>query len=515
MAIATVSAQETTISVEPHLYTAGDIGDVFTININIYSVADLYGFEFKLGYDTTLLDGIDVTLPLGHFLTPSDPTKLIVGWQEVKDDYNATHGRVWLAVTLLSPEPPKSGSGILATITFNVTGIGSCALHLYDVGLADSKVKPISHRTIDGKVTTSVRGLWLEPSFTDNLNKCEEFSVSLMVNITDPDGPGPATGLYKWEYKLYWNTSWLSLNSCDPVIKLGTNDALLGWGFNYTMPANVEGANYHWYAISALSPAPPFTGVMWLCNYTFHVEEQPYEPAPAYTGNFSFHLEALADDKVQDIIDPGDWVIGTFRIQPAQALWLEPSFTDNLNKCEEFSVSLMVNITEPTPGGGRGLYMWEYELYWNTSWLSLVDHDPVIYSGVNDIILGWHANYYIAADDVGAHYHWYAVCALYPAPAFTGVTWLCNYTFHVEEQPYQPQPAYTGQFDFHLEALADDEFGDYIPEDTDWVIGTFRIQPATPSTPSAPLPVENIAIVIVIAIFFVAALYYVKKRILK
>jgi len=320
MAIATVKAQVmTTISVEPQSYIAGDVGDVFTITINIYSVDDLYGYEFKLYYDTTLLDGIDVTLPPGHFLTPSNPTKIIVGWQEVKDDYNATHGRVWFAVTLLSPEPPKSGSGILAAITFKVTGIGSCNLTLYDDKLADSKAKPISHTTIDGKVTTSARDLWLEPSFTDNLHKCEEFSVSIMVNVSAPT-PGGGTGMYKWEYKLYWNTSWISLVSKTAVIE-APPDTRLGWGPNCTVSANSvgdeAGLRRHWYAVSALSPAPAFTGVAWLCNYTFHVEDEPYEPEPAYTGKFDFHLEALADDKVEDIIAPGDWVIGTFRIQPA------------------------------------------------------------------------------------------------------------------------------------------------------------------------------------------------------
>lgn len=339
MAIATVSAQETIISVEPQSYTAEDIGDVFTINVTVYNVADLYGFELKLRYNTTILDITKATIQ--PFL--NEPT------YTVKNEILEDEGRYWLAVASQRPAEPKSGSGPLVTLTFKVTGIGICALHLYDVKLADSEANAIFHRTIDGKVTS------------------------------------------------------------------------------------------------------------------------------------------------------------------ARDIWLEPSFTGNLHKSDNFTVSIVVNITAPTRGGGNGMYMWEYNLTWETDWLSLVDHDPVIYSGVNDIILGWHTNYYIATDDVGANYHWYAVSALSPAPAFTGVVWLCNYTFHVEDQPYEPEPAYTGEFSFHLEAIADDKVQDIINPD-DWVIGTFRIQPATRS---GPLPVENIAIVIVVAIFFVAVLYYVKKRILK
>lgn len=56
-----------------------------------------------------------------------------------------------------------------------------------------------------------------------------------------------------------------------------------------------------------------------------------------------------------------------------------------------------------------------------------------------------------------------------------------------------------------------DSGGNLIPHDTiDGEVTTF----GSPVEPSTPFPVEKVAIVIAIAIFFVVALYYVKKRIL-
>jgi hypothetical protein len=43
----------------------------------------------------------------------------------------------------MGDEPGKRGSGTLATITFNFTSIGSCALDLRDTLLADSDINGI------------------------------------------------------------------------------------------------------------------------------------------------------------------------------------------------------------------------------------------------------------------------------------------------------------------------------------------------------------------------------------
>lgn len=166
MVIAQASAQQTVVSVNPEKSTVA-VKDTFTIKINIANVINLSAYEFILLYDTTILDGLHVKFPAGHFLT-TDPTKIFVAKNVTKDDYNATHGYVWFAVTLLPPEP-KSGSGTLVTVTFKVTASGKSVLrldlspvdpgYLYPVKLSDPKGNPIPCTAVDGEVevTTSAQ----------------------------------------------------------------------------------------------------------------------------------------------------------------------------------------------------------------------------------------------------------------------------------------------------------------------------------------------------------------------
>jgi len=62
------------------------------------------------------------------------------------------------------------------------------------------------------------QAIWVEPTITDNLNVGDTFTIDVMVNITDP--PGAATGMFGFEYKLFWNLS-IQLTSCTTHIPAG------------------------------------------------------------------------------------------------------------------------------------------------------------------------------------------------------------------------------------------------------------------------------------------------------
>ncbi len=155
-----VSALEAIVCIEPLSYTVPEVGVTFTINVSIANVTNLYGYEFIVWYNTTLLDGVKVELPSNHFLTPEDPKNKVFTTDDIKDDFNATHGYVWVIATLTSSEePPKNGSGVLATITFNATTTdGPSPLKLYYPGfaypvkLSDPDANPIPCTAIDGTV---------------------------------------------------------------------------------------------------------------------------------------------------------------------------------------------------------------------------------------------------------------------------------------------------------------------------------------------------------------------------
>lgn len=133
-----VSAAPTiTLNVDPATIEVY-IGDTFTVTINITDVEapGLYAYEMKLYYDNTLLEGLSVEIPDGHFLTPEiSPTNIFIVDRSVNQD----EGYISIAVTLMGEEPGKTGSGILAVVEFNGTEVGTTSLQLGDVILVDGE----------------------------------------------------------------------------------------------------------------------------------------------------------------------------------------------------------------------------------------------------------------------------------------------------------------------------------------------------------------------------------------
>lgn len=134
--------------VTPTTHVATRLGETFTIYINISNVNNLRAFEFKLSYNTTLLDTVKVDQ--GSFF-PSPP-----GVSVAKLEADETAGLIWVSISLSNFETPKSGSGTLATITFIVTfappspARTSSVLDLHDTMLYDGNMASIVHNSIDG-----------------------------------------------------------------------------------------------------------------------------------------------------------------------------------------------------------------------------------------------------------------------------------------------------------------------------------------------------------------------------
>jgi len=134
------SYSQTTIHIAPSTIRAA-VGQTFFISINISVVIDLYGWEFKLGWNSTLLDALNVTE--GDFLKSGGDTF----FQPI---INNTAGRVLVDCTLLGSTLGVSGSGTLAIVEFRVESAGESVLDLYDTKLVNSLELPITHQSIDG-----------------------------------------------------------------------------------------------------------------------------------------------------------------------------------------------------------------------------------------------------------------------------------------------------------------------------------------------------------------------------
>lgn len=160
----TATAVETKVYVNPRRTTGLDIGETFSIDISISDVNKLRGWQFVLYYKSSVLNAIltydpeagNYTQVLeGPFLKDGGETFLVVA--QFTDNYNATHGRILAACLLLGAATvPPSGSGTLATVSFEAKAIGNSPLDLVtdppeiDAGLVGDDGKEIPHITVDG-----------------------------------------------------------------------------------------------------------------------------------------------------------------------------------------------------------------------------------------------------------------------------------------------------------------------------------------------------------------------------
>ena len=154
--IPSVHAQLPYFSVNPPEITVPEPGLTFTVNVTINNVTDFGCWEFKLGYNTTLLDAL--------LVSPTEWTENNTDWIPV-DAAGIYHpdapptiqddtGLVWVgALVPVFLGEGLNGSFPLVTITFNGTTIGNCTLHLYDTKPGDSYGDRIAQDpSVDGLV---------------------------------------------------------------------------------------------------------------------------------------------------------------------------------------------------------------------------------------------------------------------------------------------------------------------------------------------------------------------------
>jgi hypothetical protein len=147
-----------TLYVDPTSTTKG-VTESFAIDINITGFTagnwsgGVYGWEFKLKYDGTLLNGTGITE--GAYLGANGTTTF---WKILY--FNDATGLAWSTCTLIGDVAGKTGGGILATVSFDVKATGSCALDLNFTKLSgydfpNKRIYTISHTAVDGTFQTT------------------------------------------------------------------------------------------------------------------------------------------------------------------------------------------------------------------------------------------------------------------------------------------------------------------------------------------------------------------------
>lgn len=140
-----VANAQAVLSVDPSVQATTN-GSVVTVDVNVSNVNDLYGYQFDLGFNPSVLQA--VSLSEGSFLATDGSTFFIPG---AKD--NLAGAVFATADTLLAPISGANGSGALAVFTFDAIGTGTSTFTIQNETLLNSDLNVISDRATTGFVT--------------------------------------------------------------------------------------------------------------------------------------------------------------------------------------------------------------------------------------------------------------------------------------------------------------------------------------------------------------------------
>jgi hypothetical protein len=160
-------AQTTTMSVSPSSISANLYSNV-SISIVIANVSNMYGYEFKLYWNASLLHSSQWNYTTNTWI--QDPSTPPIAWTwgpsffvAVNNITNMPDGRsrYWIALIALYPAAPVSGTFTVVTLNFKAVGEGTTTLdlplyegtHLANI-IGDINAKNIPHTAIGGSVTT-------------------------------------------------------------------------------------------------------------------------------------------------------------------------------------------------------------------------------------------------------------------------------------------------------------------------------------------------------------------------
>ena len=219
------------------------------VNVNISDVAGLYGWEFKLYFNNSILNYTAYTVA-GHFLESSGYMTFPI--DKSNNNYNATHGLVWIADTLVGAPAGVDGNGTLVTITFNVTNYGTVNLTFEDllpsmpdvnVKLGDKSANQIQNVAIGKTMVVDatppeITNVVQDPP-ADNVQPTDYVNVNATVTDTDSSVKN-VTLYYSTDNAMTWN----------PILMTLLSDDI----YNATIPPNVYGT-YVQYKIVAYDEA--------------------------------------------------------------------------------------------------------------------------------------------------------------------------------------------------------------------------------------------------------------------
>jgi nitrous oxidase accessory protein NosD len=234
-------------------------GTKFSMNVTIANVTDLYGFEFKLTWNSTLIDLVGLQVKVGSIWT-----HYFIAHNETWHEPDGTDW-YWLAASATAPTVTGfTGKATLVKLTFEIKynpcypDTCSTPIHFVDVKLSNSTADPIPVWVQDGlyKIRSSKPKLEMRPSMTV-VHKYQDFSVEIwLLN---------ATKVYDYAFEIHYNTT--ILDTANVII----HNVFLPGPYETSILKINEPEGSIYVELKEASTAPPANGNGLLVTVTFHV----------------------------------------------------------------------------------------------------------------------------------------------------------------------------------------------------------------------------------------------------
>ena len=134
-----------TISLQPNAPTV-TVGQTFTLSVDITGATDLYGYQFDLGFDPTILKAVSVSE--GAFLGTGGPTIFLPG------TIDNVGGSITANADILNGAVSGvNGDGDLLDVTFQALAGGSSDVQIFNLFALNSFGQGITEATVASTVT--------------------------------------------------------------------------------------------------------------------------------------------------------------------------------------------------------------------------------------------------------------------------------------------------------------------------------------------------------------------------
>jgi len=207
------------LAVDPEFVSAKEVGDEVIIDITVQELVVDWratGFQWRLGYNTSILETKDEWITEGDFLSQFGESYFFA-MQEA--DYVISFSLQLGSGGEFPPTVFPEGSGTLATIKFNATYkptiidmSASCELDLYDMLIVNDDAEPIEiEPEVDGFYQITIAPppwLSIEPKEHTAAALGEEFDLTVFINNLDADWK-----MVGAEFKIRYNLTMLELTN--------------------------------------------------------------------------------------------------------------------------------------------------------------------------------------------------------------------------------------------------------------------------------------------------------------